>query len=94
MVIISGRFFIRSDKRAAAVEAMLAMAAETHKEEGCLVYDFSADLVDETKFYIYEEWETAVALDAHGQTAHMATFRAQLSEMVSAAPQIKRYTVD
>jgi quinol monooxygenase YgiN len=81
MIIVTGTIELdpaHIDKaRAAAIEMM----AETRKEKGCIVYEFSQLVEAETTFRVYEEWESEAALAAHGQTPHMARFRAALAKV-------------
>lgn len=93
MIVIAGQFPIRPDRREEAVAAALEMAAATQQEPGCLRYDFHASLADPNLFLVFEEWETAVALAAHGQTPHMAVFRQKLPQLTAGRGWIKRYEV-
>jgi quinol monooxygenase YgiN len=56
----------------AAQEILLPMIrdamTETHKEEGCMVYRFTRDLISPTVIHIVELWATEAALKAHMQT--------------------------
>ena len=91
MIIIAGRIRIQLEDRAAAIEAMSAMMAETVKEEGCVTYDFSADFQDDTLFHLFEEWESQEHLDAHFVAPHMATFQATLATLGDREADIYRY---
>ncbi len=91
MIIVSGTVSIQPDKREEAIEAALNMANATHEEAGCITYMFYADLSDPNTFRVYEEWETADALKAHFNSAHMAEFNKILPEIVAGPVNIKRY---
>jgi quinol monooxygenase YgiN len=93
MIIIAGSVHVRSEARERAVAAALAMAEATRKEAGCHAYRFSADLADPTLFYIYEEWDDAIALGRHFATPHMASFRAELPALVTGASSITKFEV-
>jgi len=93
MIVISGCFRFATEHRAAALAAALAMAAETRKEEGCITYGFFADVEDESSIRIFEEWQSQAHLDAHFQTAHMATFRETLAGLGPVERNISRYVV-
>ena len=73
MILISGCFRFAPENRAAALAAALAMAVETRKEAGCITYGFFADVEDGNTFRIFEEWQSQAHLDAHFQTAHIAS---------------------
>lgn len=81
MLIVTGIIEINPDHIGPAQAAALTMMEETRKEDGCIVYEFSQLVEAPARFRVYEEWESAAHLKAHGQTAHMAAFRAALSEV-------------
>ncbi|MEM7114965.1 MAG: putative quinol monooxygenase [Chloroflexota bacterium] len=93
MIVIAGQIPIRGDKREEAIAAALEMAAATQQEEGCISYDFHASLADPNIIFIFEEWESDAALQAHFQTPHMAEFRKKLPNIVAGPGQLKRYEV-
>lgn len=80
MIVVAGDIFIHEGKRAEAIAAMVAVARATQQEAGCRRYNFYADLEDEHRFLVYEEWESQAHLDAHlsvdNPPAHMVAFRA------------------
>lgn len=75
MIIVAGEFQIDPKDVDAAKAAMIDMAAETAKEEGCLHYRFYEDVEHAGNLHVYEEWETDAHLAAHAASAHMAVFR-------------------
>jgi quinol monooxygenase YgiN len=74
MLIIEGWLKLATGEFDKVADAARTMVAETVKEEGCLTYAFSRDINDPDLIRIAERWETAEALAAHGQSAHMAAF--------------------
>lgn len=80
MLIVTGTIEINPDNVEAARVATAAMVAETVKEAGCQVYEFSQIVGAEHRFRVYEEWDDEAALQAHMKTPHMAAFRAALGE--------------
>lgn len=80
MLVIGGHIRLDPAKRDAAIAAATEMMTATHLEEGCVSYVFSADFADPGLFHLFEEWETAEHLAAHGQTEHMATFQAKMAD--------------
>ena len=91
MILIAGTIRIEAQHRTEAIAVMTAMMAETMKEEGCVSYDFSADLNDETVFHLFEEWETQEHLEAHFVAPHMAEFRAASADLGERIAEISRY---
>ncbi len=80
MLVIGGKIRLDPAKREAAIAAATEMMEATHQETGCVSYVFSADFADPGLFHLFEEWETAENLAAHGQTEHMATFQAKMAD--------------
>jgi quinol monooxygenase YgiN len=94
MIIIAGTAQVRPEKREAAVAAALKMAQATQAENGCLAYNFYADLEAATTFFVFEVWENEAALTQHFETPHMAEFRQQLPDLLAGEMDIKRYDVE
>lgn len=82
MIVVTGTFEIKPDGVATAIAAMADMVADTVKEDGCIVYKFWQDPAASNQFRVYEEWETDAHLAAHAATAHMATFRGKLGDVL------------
>ena len=93
MIVIAGTVKIDTTKHEDAKIAMKAMMDATVQEDGCITYQFLFNPWDDSEVYIFEEWESAEALDAHFQTPHMATFREALPNFVTSSFDIKRYEV-
>lgn len=95
MIVVSGDFVVHEGTRERAIAAMIAVAHATQQEAGCLRYNFYADLEDENRFLVYEEWESQAHLDAHlsadNPPAHMVAFR-KANEGVRKSGSIKFMT--
>ena len=94
MIIIAGTFRVQPEDGDAAVAALIEMMAETAKEDGCVSYDFSADLSDPALFHLFEEWESMDHLKAHFVAPHMATFQAKIEELGPVERNISMYDAD
>jgi quinol monooxygenase YgiN len=81
MLIVTGIIEINPEQIGPAQAAAVKMMEATRKEPGCHVYEFSQLIEAPHRFRVYEEWENAAALKAHGETAHMAAFREALGEI-------------
>ncbi|SDW38307.1 Quinol monooxygenase YgiN [Ruegeria halocynthiae] len=81
MLIVTGVVEVSEAGVEKASTAAQEMVAETLKEPGCLVYEFSQLLGQKTRFRVYEEWQDQAALEAHFATPHMAKFQATLGEV-------------
>ena len=91
MIIVSGSVRIRPEARDEAVQAARTMMEATRAEAGCRAYRFSLDMVEPTLVYIYEEWESAAALERHFATPHMAAFQQTLPSLLAGPVSIDRY---
>ena len=91
MIIIAGTIQIDPQKREANLAAIQVMMAKSQAEEGCLAYEFSADLTTPNQFHLFEIWESEQSLQAHRESSHMATFR-QETFPTFVQTQIKRYS--
>lgn len=80
MLIVTGVIEIAADGVEIARGAVVDMVDETLKEPGCIQYEFSQVIGQETRFRVYEEWQDLAALEAHFATPHMARFRAALAQ--------------
>jgi quinol monooxygenase YgiN len=91
LIAIIGQFTLHPEDVTAAADLMRTMMIETQKEQGCLHYAFSSDLVTPHQFQLSELWESDGALAAHFATAHMAEFRANLALLRVQQRTVKRY---
>lgn len=90
MIIINGHIQVKAENADALFALAKEVMAETHKEKGCIQYEMSACLRQPATIHIYEEWETADDLKAHGSSAHLAAFREKLGELGVLDRQITR----
>lgn len=93
MLVVSGTIPIKAEARDEAVRLALDMAKATQAEDGCLFYQFYADLADPNLIRVFEEWESEEALARHMQTDHMATFIKAIPGLVAGPIEAKKYTV-
>lgn len=91
VIVVSGTFEIDPALRERALEVAGAMADASSAETGCVAYGFWADPSEPARFRVFEEWESARALDDHFQTSHMATFLAELAELGVHGAEVWRY---
>ncbi|WP_170424600.1 putative quinol monooxygenase [Ruegeria arenilitoris] len=90
MLIVTGTVEVSPDGVEKAVAAAQRMVAETVKEPGCLIYEFSQILGHSNRFRVYEEWQDQAALEAHFIAPHMAEFQAVLGEVGVTSSEIYR----
>lgn len=75
MIVIEGTIRFSEGGLDIARPAMETMIHATRAEDGCHEYSFSVDLLDPTRIWVNERWETRAALEAHARSAHMAEWR-------------------
>ncbi|MEI2644350.1 MAG: putative quinol monooxygenase [Candidatus Competibacter sp.] len=74
------------------LQAVLTTLLEpTRQEAGCRRYTLLQNQQDPTDFTFVEEWASETALNAHPQTAHFQAAFRQISELLGAEPDIRRY---
>ena len=64
----------------------------TRKEPGCISYQLLQNRAEQTDFTFIEEWESDAAIDAHLTAKYIGDALTQLAGLVSAAPDIRRYS--
>jgi len=74
MIGIIGTMKVEPSDRDALLEAAKTLMVETLKEDACLHYCFTADLVDPGIMHLVERWESEAYLDPHMKTDHIRTF--------------------
>lgn len=52
------------------------------KESGCRHFDVCRNPEEPNKFFLYELYDDAAAVDAHGKTDHYVAFRARLDPLL------------
>jgi quinol monooxygenase YgiN len=55
--------------------AMATMIDASRREDGCLAYTYSLDVLDNGLVHVVEKWRDRAALDAHFTTAHLGEWR-------------------
>ena len=93
MIIVHGLIPILPERRSEALKLIRWMERETQAEEGCLTYRFFVGLNDPNTLMLFQEWDSAEALEAHFETAHMASFLEALPTIVAGDIQTRRYAV-
>ncbi len=74
-------------------DILSALVDPTRRESGCLSYELLQNSSDPTDFLFVEKWATAAAEQAHFETPHIITALQQLSGLLAAEPDIRRYVI-
>jgi quinol monooxygenase YgiN len=93
MIIVHGLIPILPERRSEALKLIRWMERETQAEAGCLTYRFFVGLNVPNTLMLFQEWDSAEALEAHFETAHMASFLEALPTIVAGDIQTRRYAV-
>ncbi len=91
MIVVTAFANVRPEARDQARAALLQAQTETLKEDGCESYRYFVALDDDTSFVAVENWRDLPALQAHLTSAHIAELSSALTELVTAAPDIRVY---
>ena len=94
MLLIAGTVRIPVENVEGTRVAAQTMIGETLKEDGCLSYAFAQDLLDPGLIHISETWRDGAALKAHGESAHMAAWRAAAGGLGLGERDLKLYRTD
>lgn len=54
---------------------------QTHKEEGCISFEFSQNLADSTHFVLYEHWKNGPSLEFHFDQTYTKEFGGLLGQI-------------
>ncbi len=76
MIVINGTVRIPAGSLDRCRPAMKAMVEGSVAEDGCLYYAYALDVFDDGLIWVSEAWRDSEALKAHGESAHMAAWRA------------------
>jgi quinol monooxygenase YgiN len=89
VIIVRGSARVCPDAKRALIDAAIAVVAATKPDDGCVVYEFSLDLVDEQVFRSVEVWRDQAALDKHMDHEHTKTFLRLAGALVDGEPKME-----
>ncbi len=81
MLIVLAKAKLGEGALEAGRAAFTAMIEASRKEEGCIEYAYSVDVLDPSTLNIVEKWVDDAALVYHFQTPHMAAFQKAIGEL-------------
>ena len=70
---------------------LLAMVAETRKEDGCVQYDLHISTKEPGRFVFYENWTSEETLDRHLKTPHLTAFGKAAPELLAEPVRVLTY---
>lgn len=92
-IVIKGTTEVLESDVPAFIRSVIAVAAETVKEPGCIYYHNGRDLVQSNLFQLSEAWIDQAALDAHLESPHFKQVMRDMSELTLTSVDLKRYHV-
>jgi len=93
MVVLTGRFTVRPERKEEVIQLALSMFDPSRSEVGCISYNFYEDASRENSFLFFEEWKSQEALAEHFQTKHFHEFMQKFSNLIAGTPDIKIYEI-
>ena len=93
MIVIAGHARLRASEVDEARRAGSVMAATSRDEAGCIDYRFAVDIDDPLVVRIFEQWESAAALEAHFATPHFLAFSEVILRAVDGAAEFTKFDV-
>ena len=93
MIVVVGKAQVKAGAREEVVAACLQMSALSEAEAGCVSYQFYESLAEPNTFLLFEEWETAEALQNQFKQPHTNQFGSQLAHYLASEMSVKRYDI-
>lgn len=82
-IVVIGVITVVPGKEAEAEQMLGRVAAQTHREEGCLSYALHRGLDEPNTLVLVERWRSRADLDAHFAQPYLAELMTQLPELIS-----------
>ena len=92
MLIVHVHVRVKPDSVASFRQATIENARASVQEPGIARFDVIQRQDDETRFVLIEAYRTADAAAAHKETAHYATWRDTVADMMAEPRQSLKYT--
>ena len=93
VIIVSGVIVMNPDREGVARERAQRMVDATREEPGNITYEYWAALDAPGRFHVFEEWESAAALDAHDAQPYTQEFLGGLGDLEISDIEVNRYEV-
>ena len=90
-VHVIARVRAREGKEEALKAVLTALVPPSRRELHCYQYDLLQSTTDPREFCFVEKWDGEQAVDAHGRSEHVAKAGAQMTDLVEAPPDIRRF---
>lgn len=92
MYIVHVHVSVKPEDLDAFMQATLQNAAASRLEPGCSRFDVAQQIEDPTKFVLVEVYHSPQGFEAHKETAHYATWRDTVVDMMAAPRTAAKFT--
>jgi quinol monooxygenase YgiN len=92
-VHVVSRLRAKEGKEEALKAVLIALVPPSRRELACYKYDLLQSTADSREFCIVEKWDGEPALDQHARSEHVTKAGAQMTDLVEAPPDIRRYLI-
>lgn len=93
-IVISAQIDVPAEKRAEALTSSKPHIDAALAQDGCIMYDWSADSNNPTRINVFEEWESEEALANHFANDAYAGMRDHLGSFGLTGAVSRKYRVD
>ena len=90
-VHVIARVRAKEGKEEALRNVLLALIPPSRRELACHQYDLLQSAADPREFCFVERWDGEQALDQHARSEHVTKAGTQMTDLVEAPPDIRRY---
>ena len=91
-VTIIATLHAQAGQEEALAQRLRAMALETRKEAGCILYELQQSHDDPREFVMLEYWRDAEAVALHDPSAHMAALVTDLPALVDRPVSVRKFS--
>lgn len=83
MFVVSVTVWVKPEKTADFIEAILANARGTRQEPGNIRFDVNQSIDDPARFLLYEVYRDEAGFKAHQQTPHYLTWKEKVADWMA-----------
>jgi quinol monooxygenase YgiN len=94
MILVLGTIRIPAAELDEALPAMTDMIEASRREDGCIAYSYSLDVLDNGLIHVVERWRDRKSLEAHFLAAHLQEWRQQFSRLGITDRNLRLFEVD
>ncbi len=87
-IVVVARLEAKAGRDDEARDALVALIAPTHAEDGCQLYALHESQESRGTFFFVERWQSRAHLDAHLANTHLTAFLECVDELFAAPPEI------